>query len=172
MPGCMNMRSSPATRYCASGQYSPISWKLYSGKENNMDKDVETAIVKTFFNKKVQDRVLFELFSSDKRRNRGLNRLCHDYRQTLREEYLFEIPTTNSDPKEIADILKRNGAGKSCYAMSWNPDIDGKHLSIDEALDAAIGYGFPSFILCVPNELAYFEAEQSFGPPPRFMVKQ
>lgn len=101
-----------------------------------MDKDVETAIVKTFFNKRVQDRILLELFSSDKRRNRGLNRLCHHYRQTLREEYLIEIPTPNSDPKEIADILKRNGAGKSFYAMSWNPDIDGKHLSIDEALDA------------------------------------
>lgn len=151
---------------------SPVSWQLQSGMENNMDKDVETAIVKTFFNKRIQDRVLFELFSSDKRRNRGLNRLCHDYRQALREEYLIEIPTPNSEPKEIADLLKRNGAGKSCYAMSWNSDIDGKHLSIDEALDAAVGYGLPSFILCVPNELAYFEAEQESGPPPRFIVKK
>jgi hypothetical protein len=51
-----------------------------------MDKDVETAIVKSFFSKRVQDRVLFELFSPDKRQNRGLNRLCHDYRSTLRED--------------------------------------------------------------------------------------
>lgn len=137
-----------------------------------MDKDVETAIVKSFFNKRVQDRVLFELFSSDKRRNRGLNRLCHDYRRTLREEYLIEIPTPNSDPKEVADLLKRSGAGKSCYAMSWNTDIDGKHLPLEDALDAAVGYGFPSFILCVPDKLAYFEAEQGFGSPPRFMVKK
>lgn len=137
-----------------------------------MDKDVEAAIVKTFFNKRVQDRVLFELFSSDKRRSRGLNRLCHDYRQTLREEYLIEIPTSNSDSKEIADLLKRNGAGKSCYAMSWNTDIDGKHLSLEDALDSAVGYGFPSFILCVPNKLAYFQAEQESGSPPRFIVKR
>jgi hypothetical protein len=137
-----------------------------------MDKDVETAIVKSFFNKRVQDRVLFELFSSDKRRTKAFNRLCHDYRQTLREEYLVEIPTPNSDPKEIADLLKRNGAGKPCYAMSWNSDIDGKHMPLGDALEATVGYGFPSLILCVPNELAYFEAEQSFGPPSRFIIKK
>jgi hypothetical protein len=137
-----------------------------------MDKDVEIGIVKSFFNKSVKDRVLFELLSPDKRRNRGLSRLCHNYRQTLREEYLIEIPTPNSDPEKVADLLKRHGAGKSCYAMSWNTDIDGKHLSLEDALDAAIGYGFPSFILCVANELAYFEAEQDFGSPPRFIVKK
>lgn len=83
-----------------------------------MDKDVETAIVKSFFSKRLQDRVLFELFSADKRRDRGLNRLCHDYRETLREEYLTEIPKPNSDSKEIAELLKKNGAGNLCYAMS------------------------------------------------------
>jgi hypothetical protein len=137
-----------------------------------MDKDVETAIVKSFFTKRLQDRVLFELFSADKRRDRGLNRLCHDYRETLREEYLTEIPKPNSDPEEIAKLLKQNGAGYLCYAMSWNGDIDGRHLPLAEALEAAVGYGFPSFILCIPNKLAYFEAEQGFGPPPRFIVKK
>lgn len=155
-----------------TGRIVPYRGNYNQGWETTLDKDLETAIVKTFFNKRIQDRVLFELFSSDKRRNRGLNRLCHDYRQTLREEYLIEIPTPNSDPKEVSDLLKRNGAGKSCYAMSWNTDIDGKHLPLEDALDAAVGYGFPSFILCVSGKLAYFEAEQGFGPPPRFIVKK
>jgi hypothetical protein len=136
-----------------------------------VDKDVETAIVKSFFVKLLQDRIMFELFSP-KRRSDALHRLCHYYRTTLREEYLNEIPTPNSDPEEIAKLLKKNGAEDSCYAISFNEDIDGRHLPLAEALEAAVGYGFPSFILCIPNKLAYFEAEQGFGPPPRFLVKK
>lgn len=137
-----------------------------------MDKDVETAIVKSFFNKRVQERVLFELFSPSKRQERGLDRLCHNYRDTLRTEYLTEIPKPNSDPDEIVKLLKKRGAEEICYAMSFNTDIDGRHLRLIEAIEKAVGFGFPSFILCVSNKLAYFEAEQSFGPPPRFIVKK
>ncbi|MFJ7468377.1 hypothetical protein ACIQWI_07450 [Peribacillus frigoritolerans] len=47
-----------------------------------MDKEQEKRIVKRFFTKRIQDRVLFEL-SSEKKRVKALNRLCHDYDKTL-----------------------------------------------------------------------------------------
>lgn len=136
-----------------------------------MNKDIEQAIVKSFFAKRLQDRVLFELSSAKKRRD-ALNRLCHSYESTLREEYMVEIQKPNSNPMEIARLLKKNGASDSCYVISWDEDIDGKELSLLTALESAVGMGFPSIISCVPGKLAYFEAELEVPPPPRFILKR
>ena len=34
-----------------------------------------------------------------------------------------------------------------------------------------VGMGMPSIVICIPGRLAYFEAEQVYGPPPRFLLK-
>jgi hypothetical protein len=136
-----------------------------------MDKEHEKIIVKTFFIKGVQDRVLFELFSSKKRRD-AIWKLCHTYFVYLNEKYMTEIQKPNSDPINIAKLLKMQGAGDVCYAISLNEEIDGKHLPLDVALEHAVGDGLPTIISCIPDKLAYFEAEQSYGPPPRFILKR
>jgi hypothetical protein len=136
-----------------------------------MDKELEDIIVKSFFTKRIQQRVLFELFSAKKRMN-AMNRLNHNYSTTLREEFMIEIPKPNSNLKEIEKLLKKYGAGNDCYAMSWNDSIDGRHMSLTSALEVAVGEGFPSIISCIPGKLAYFEAEQSYGPPPRYILKR
>ncbi|WP_026692042.1 hypothetical protein [Peribacillus kribbensis] len=136
-----------------------------------MDKNIEKRIVKAFFTKRLQDRVLFEM-SSDKKRKNALNRLCHSYRTTLREEYMFDIAKPNSDPEAIVKLLKENGAGNSCYVISWDEEIDGKELPLLTALEHAVGMGMPSIISCIPDKLAYFEAEQEVLPSPRFLLKR
>jgi len=136
-----------------------------------MNKDIEEQIVKSFFEKQVQERVLYELFTPLKR-GHALNRLCHQYHKMLREKYMIEIPPPNSDPSGIYELLKRNGAEKLCYSLSYNVEVDGKELPLKEALHQTVGFGFPSIISCIPGELAYFEAEQGFGPPPRFILKR
>jgi hypothetical protein len=69
-------------------------------------------------------------------------------------------------------ILSRLGASNDCYAMLWNHTIDGKHMSLSSALEVAVGKGSPSIISCIPGKLAYFEAEQVYGPPPRYILKR
>ncbi|ANU28309.1 hypothetical protein [Planococcus versutus] len=136
-----------------------------------MKKEMEELIVKSFFEKQMQERVLYELFTP-KKRNHSLNRLCHQYTKMLKEKYMFEIPPPNSSPKYIYELLKSNGAAKMCYSLSYNEKIDGKELPLQEALEHAVGFGFPSIISCIPGELAYFEAEQGFGSPPRYILKR
>ncbi|WP_312475720.1 hypothetical protein [Neobacillus sp.] len=85
---------------------------------------------------------------------------------------MIEIPKPNSTSEEIAEILKRYGAGESCYSISSNETIDGKNLPLLTALEQAVGYGMPSIVLCIPGTLAYFEAEQDYGPPTRFLLKK
>ncbi|MCM3254928.1 hypothetical protein [Priestia aryabhattai] len=91
-----------------------------------MNKDIEEIVVRTFFERRIQERVMFELFSP-KKRDKALHRLNHDYKRNLREQYMIEIPTPNSCASELANLLKKHDAGKQCYALSFNKDIDGKN---------------------------------------------
>lgn len=136
-----------------------------------MDKEYEELFVKAFINKISQDRVIFELSSVKKRRD-ALSRLTQPSINGLCEKYLIEIQKPNSDYIKIMDLLKKNGAGDSCYAISFHQDIDGKHLPLSYALENAVCFGMPSLILCIPNKLVYFEGEQCYGPPPRYILKR
>jgi hypothetical protein len=136
-----------------------------------MGKELDEVIVKSFFNKTIQQRVLFELSSPKKRRD-AINRLNHKYSATLRKEFMIEIPRPNSNPEKIAEILKKHGAGDFCYSISWCEELDGKELPLLTALEKAVGFGMPSIVSCIPGKLAYFEAEQDFGATPRFMLKR
>ncbi|PGK51880.1 hypothetical protein CN918_29245 [Priestia megaterium] len=134
-----------------------------------MDKEKEKIIVRSFFTKRLQDRVLFELHSAKKRKD-ALGRLCHTYKTTLREERMIPIPKPNSDPEQLAKLLKQHGAGKTCYVISWDEDIDGQEMLLNEALNRVVGMGMPSILSCIPGKLAYFEAEQEVLPSPRFLL--
>ncbi|MDQ0201977.1 hypothetical protein [Neobacillus ginsengisoli] len=136
-----------------------------------MNKEIEEIIVKSFFNKRIRQRVLFELSTQNKRRH-ALHRLCHNYFETLRNEYMIEIPKPNSDPQEIVKIMKKYGAEDSCYSISLNEDIDGKELPLLTAIEEAVGYGMPSIVSCIPGKLVYFETELVSGSPPRFILKR
>lgn len=136
-----------------------------------MDKEQEIVLVQSFFVKRVQERVLHELFTP-KKRDMALQRLDHRYLSMLKNDYLIEIKPPNSWPDDTYDLLKQHGAPDTCYCLSENELISGKTLPLREALEHAIGFGFASIISCIPGELAYFEAEQSFGPPPRYLLKK
>ena len=133
-----------------------------------MNKEIEEIIVKSFFVKRIQQRVLFEL-SSPQKRNDVFGRR-NDF---LRTEFMFEVPTPNSDPEEIEKLLKKQGAGNTCYVMtSLESDIDGEELPLIKALEELIWSGSPFIISCIPNKLAYFQGEQAYGPPQRFILKR
>jgi hypothetical protein len=136
-----------------------------------MDKEYEEIIVKTFFNKSIQNRVLFELFSQKKRKE-AISRVDSSAKNGLCEKYKIELQKPNSNYIEIFDLLKKNGAGDNCYVLSHCEDIDGKHLPLSYALEKAVGFGMPSIISCIPNKLAYLECEQGYGSPPRYILKK
>jgi hypothetical protein len=74
--------------------------------------------------------------------------------------------------KDIQSLLISYGAEKTCYVISWDQEIDGKYLPLETVLKRVVGLGMPSIVSCIPGKLAYFEAEQSFGPPPRYILKR
>ncbi|MGE5397579.1 MAG: hypothetical protein ACM3MK_08635 [Chitinophagales bacterium] len=132
--------------------------------------DIEIEIIKTFFHKSIQDRAIFELNSSKKRKP-FIGRLSHNFQEIFNQKYLIKIQLPNSNYVDILRSLKQYGANDKCYSISSNGEIDGKELSLTEALEKAVGFGMPSIIYC-GSGLAYFEAEQESGAPPRFILKK
>lgn len=136
-----------------------------------MDKECEEFIVRTFFKKNFQERVLFELLSPKRRKN-AIGRLSHNWKNMLNEKYMMEVQKPNSDFIQIAELLKKHGAEDICYSISFCEEIDGKYLPLLKALESAVGFGLPSIISCKPGELAYFESEQEYAAPPRLILKR
>ena len=133
-----------------------------------MNKEIEEIIVKTFFEKRIQQRVLFELSSPQKRYDAFGRR-----NNFIRKELMLEIPKPNSDPEEIEKLLKKQGAGNLCYVItSAESDADGQELPLIKALEELIWTGLPFIISCIPNKLAYYQGEQAYGSPQKYILKK
>jgi|SRR5215472_7071171 len=80
---------------------------------------------------------------------------CHD----LDQRYATLIPSNQQSSTSIESLLRRKGAPEACYVMSDNRDIDGREMSLSDALAKTVGPGSGTFISCVPGKLGYFELE-------------
>jgi hypothetical protein len=134
-----------------------------------MSKEVEETFVNTFVLKERRERAAFEL-SSDSKRWKFLDRLCHEFSGVLDTRYFRPVDEIGYDPVALARRLKSLGAGDTCHVISWNDKVDGKDIPLEEAARAVMSSGFASILICVPDALAYFEAEQVKGPPPRYLL--
>ena len=133
-----------------------------------MDRDYESLIVKAFFDRSYQDRIRYEL-ASPKKRQDAIGRLSHHYQDVLNTSLMH--PVNCSDAAEIRDILISHQASVEAYVISFNAEVDGSYLPLGEALASTVHFGMPSLVVCSLN-LAYFEGEQGFGPPPRYILKR
>lgn len=136
-----------------------------------MNRTQEQLIVQAFFEKRIQERVLHEL-AFPKKRLDALSRLCHNYSTTLRKKYLIEVPKANFNKEGLETLLRKYGPIKHCYVISWDEDIDGKEMPLSSALEHIVGLGMPSIISCIPGKLAYFESEQGYDAPPRYVLSR
>lgn len=133
-----------------------------------MDSLLEQKIIEMYVKKGYQERILHEL-NHPMKRDRVLHRLCHNYESILKSEGMEPIVSSSSD--EITKMILQCGGQKdNCYILSLMDECDGIFLSLNEALDRVVGNGLAAVVYC-HNGIAYFEAEQSQGPPPRYILK-
>ena len=134
----------------------------------NKDATVEEEFVRAFVIKERRERTLFELLHK-KKREKFFSKLCHNFYDILDERFMEVVQVSAFD--EALLLLKSHGAQSHCYVMSFG-ELDEQKLLLSDALRETVGMGMPSIVICIPGRLAYFEAEQVFGPPPRFLLKQ
>jgi hypothetical protein len=68
--------------------------------------------------------------------------------------------------------LRKLGARKECHVISFKDSVDGKQMTLEDAIHATVGFGLPSILICIPDSLCYFEAEQERGAGPRYLLRK
>jgi hypothetical protein len=129
------------------------------------------ALIRPFLSRDARARYT-ELASGAKKRARLIDRLCHGYESTLDWRLAQAIPTSEQTAEAIAHLLKRLGAGETCYVLCASYKWDDRQLSLSEALGELVGNGRPVLLVCVPDALAYFEPEYGGGAGRRFVLQK
>ena len=94
-------------------------------------------------------------------RDKFLFALAHSL--DLDPRFATKVPPRGHDAERawIEERLRAAGAPRQCYVIASDATLDGRDLSLDEALDALHGQSNPGVISCIPGQLAYYEAENS-----------
>jgi hypothetical protein len=137
-----------------------------------MDATVDHAgLIRPFLSRGARARFT-DIDPGSKKRTRLLSRLCHDYESTLDWRTAQLIAPAEQTAELIAPLLKKRGAGKTCYVLCCSKEWDGLQASLADALGALVGNGLPVLLICVPGALAYFEPEYAGGAGQRFILQQ
>lgn len=122
--------------------------------------DHEQEFVRAFIVKAKQSRYLSKLASA-KHRREFLSRLDHNLDYDSR--FSNQIPRSEQTAAAVQATLQALGAPEHCYAIAASADLDGRLLSLREALESVLGMGKGVVLSCVPGKLAYYESEEVNG---------
>ena len=118
----------------------------------------EEATIRAFIVRERRDRFL-ELLPSPKKRQKITSSLAHPNPAWFDARFVKAIPPSQSGAGGIAKLLRANGAGRTCWAISEDSRFDGRELELDSVLAEIVGYGMGTILSCVPGKLAYVESE-------------
>ena len=116
----------------------------------------EEAFVQAFIAPDKRSRYM-SLLASRKRRHVFLDRLNHhlDYDPA----FANRVPSEQQTPERIEALLRKRGAPDACHVISSNSDWDAQEMPLYDALELVVGYGIGTVLCCIPEHLAYYEAE-------------
>jgi hypothetical protein len=100
-----------------------------------------------------------ESFGDEKRRAKMLRELSHFAR--LDPRFAIEVATSRQRSTVLEPALRGRGAPDRCYLVSEDSQLDGREMSLTEALVETTDAGseMATFISCIPGRLAYFHGE-------------
>ncbi len=132
-----------------------------------MDTNQEAAFVRAFIVPEKQERYLFFL-ANPKRRRKILGTLYHTL--SVVGSRTTRITGSEHFPEPLEAMLKRKGAGPTCYLISPNSSLDQREMPLREALDTLIMEDCTAVACCLPGRLACYKAEQGvylleYNPP-------
>ena len=133
-----------------------------------VNKDLEEEIIRLFFLKEKQDRILWELSTIKKRKN-CLFKICDQGFSMLKTEYIRYIKFMKSD--ELQNILLKQGAIRPMYYIGedW-ADILIENISIKQAIENFLYGDWSPGLLYFGNGIAYYEGLQHIGAPRRCIL--
>jgi hypothetical protein len=126
----------------------------------------EELTARAFVSEQRRARIL-TLLSTERGRTKLRARLAHC--DCFDDRYATPIPPDRHDPASIAALLRSLGASADCRMLAEADSMDGRTMSLDDAVKALVGHGAGAVVICIPGRLAYFEGE---GPADRFVLSR
>lgn len=80
---------------------------------------------------------------------------------------VVELPASLETRGGVLRELQRRGAGRTCYIISADPDLDRTTTELSIAVDKIFGLVEGTLLSCIPGRLAYYEGE---APKYRFIL--
>ncbi len=127
----------------------------------------EAAFIRAFIIAAKQER-LVELLAKPKRRHDVLKTLFHF--TDLDPRFLTKVSSAEETGSGIEALLRARGAPEFCYAISTDEYLDGKTVTLRDAITRITrrtGHG--TLLSCVPGRLGYFEGED---PSARYVLER
>ncbi len=116
---------------------------------------IEQTLIKKFVIKDKQERYLTFL-AKDETRNKFIDELYHfnDFNWKL----FREIPGSENEGQAVALKVKSSKNISTCYVISTDEEYDGKLMSVNEAIENAIGIE-GTILIFGDADIIYYEGE-------------
>lgn len=129
--------------------------------------EIEESFIKTFIDKHIAGRMIYELNSAAKRRH-GQDRFAHSAGEIINQKKLVK-----ADKKltvaEMITFIREHSKSDLCHTVVGHYELEGKEATLQKALETADYWPGHSAIFVVPNVAIIIE-EQCFGPPMRYLL--
>ena len=126
-----------------------------------MNKEIELFFIDTFVDKRLKDRIEYEL-QSNKNRTKAINRFAHSTEDVIKKQCIYK----KGHDITLEDLLKLTKS-RTGYYISCNK-YDGLELDITTAYDICSNeYGASIIVL---EDAAYVKEETSMGTPFKFIL--
>jgi hypothetical protein len=116
----------------------------------------EQSLIAAFVKRSKHDRYR-EILSSPRLRHKFTNQLAHF--ANFDPKYRLSIPSNKLFVGNIAVELQKRHSPNIVFAISEDPALDQKELSLVEALRQIVGRGMGTVLSCIPRRLAFVETE-------------
>ena len=131
-----------------------------------MNNKFELEFINNYITKNKRERILYELTSKKKRKN-AIGRFCHNTLEYIdKTKIVYEGNTISV--YELENLIKKYTKDKEGYLISWDSDIDGSILPIENALNEVIGKGMASIV--VFSNVILIETEQEQGAAIKYVL--
>lgn len=131
-----------------------------------MNNKFELEFINNYITKNKRERILYELTSKKKRKN-AIGRFCHNTLEYIDKTKIVYKGNTIS-VYELENLIKKYTKDKEGYLISWDSDIDGSILPIENALNEVIGKGMASIV--VFSNVILIETEQEQGAAIKYVL--
>lgn len=132
-----------------------------------MDKRKEELFADVFLEKRIRDRIKFEL-SSPKYREAALWRFCHNTEDVVKQP-VVHLKSHKISEEELYQELRKLSSSKTGYILSLDERLDGRTFPLEQAVSECFYSGLAEIVI-LDEHTAFVNTEQVKGASEKYIL--